>query len=211
MKVAIVGLGNPGDKFKNTPHNVGFEALDNFREKNNFPDFEMQKMFEAEISKGEVFGKEVVLAKPQTFMNNSGSSAKSLIKNLVKSDLTKFASTSLVLVHDDIDLPFGTIKLSKNRGSAGHKGVESIINHLGTEDFVRLRIGIGREKPDKSPTGHCDGPVTISPKASLVGYVLKKFSKKDLEVLKSVLEKSVNALNLLIEQGLEKAMNECNK
>ena len=186
MSTIIVGLGNPGEKFKNTPHNVGFLAVDAFAVKNNFPDFDLQKMFEAELSKREIFGKEIILVKPQTFMNNSGIAVKRILGT----------GNELVVVHDDIDLPLGTIKLSKNRGAGGHKGVESIINHLGTEDFARLRIGIQ--------------PAKGKPKAA-EKYVLKKFNKKDLEILKSVLEKSVTALNLLIEQGLEKAMNECNK
>jgi PTH1 family peptidyl-tRNA hydrolase len=185
MSIIIVGLGNPGEKFKNTPHNVGFLTVEAFAKENNFPDFEAQKMFEAELSRGEIFGKEIVLAKPQTFMNNSGIAVKRVLGT----------GNELVVVHDDIDLPLGTIKLSKNRGAGGHKGVESIINHLGTEDFSRLRIGIQ--------------PAKGKPKAA-EKYVLKKFGKKDLEILKSVLEKSVTALNLLVEQGLEKAMNATN-
>lgn len=153
----IVGLGNPGEKYKNTRHNIGFRVIDEFREKNNFSEFRISQKFNAEISKGEIAGQSVILAKPQTFMNNSGKAVKSLLRNLF-------------VIHDDIDLPLGKIKIVKNRGSAGHKGVESIIKELGTKNFIRFRIGISPEKPStRAKLGA--GPVPHRNKVSGAGLL----------------------------------------
>ncbi|MFA5361557.1 MAG: aminoacyl-tRNA hydrolase, partial [archaeon] len=129
--IIIIGLGNPGEKFKDTRHNVGFMAIDKFAKENNFDDFKLEKKFEAEISKQ---GK-ILLAKPQTFMNNSGKTAKK-IKSINK-------TSTFIILHDDVDLPIGKIKIVKERGSAGHKGVESVIKAIGNKGLIRIRIGIG--------------------------------------------------------------------
>ena len=186
----IIGLGNPGEQYKNTPHNVGFEALDKFALKNKFPDFQVLKKLEAETSEETMFAKKIILAKPQTFMNNSGKAVKKVFSN------NKDKNTEIIIVHDDIDLPFGSLKINKNRGSGGHKGVESIIKELGTENFIRVRIGI------------CPGPENIEDASA---FVLKKFTKEKLKMRDKLLNKSVDALDLLVEHGLEKAMNEFNK
>ena len=143
--VIIIGLGNPGKKYINTRHNIGFEVLDQFVKENNFPEFKLSKKFNALISENVINGKKIILAKPQTFMNNSGISVKKLAG--VRPPLNQRGSDprnlrNLYIIHDDIDLPLGKIRPSKNRGSAGHKGVESIIKELGTKDFTRIRIGI---------------------------------------------------------------------
>jgi len=132
--VLIVGLGNPGQKFEKTRHNLGFRALDEFLKEFDFPFFKFSRKFNAEISEGFLNGGKIILAKPQTFMNNSGKAVKSLTLNL--------KPETLIVVHDDIDLPLGTIRIVQNRGEAGHKGVKSIIDVLGTRDFIRIRIGI---------------------------------------------------------------------
>src|SRR4030042_724060 len=143
--VIIIGLGNPGKKYINTRHNIGFEVLDQFVKENNFPEFKLSKKFNALISENVINGKKIILAKPQTFMNNSGISVKKLAG--VSPPLNQRGSDprnlrNLYIIHDDIDLPLGKIRPSENRGSAGHKGVESIIKELGTKDFTRIRIGI---------------------------------------------------------------------
>ncbi|MDP2909662.1 MAG: aminoacyl-tRNA hydrolase [bacterium] len=154
----IVGLGNPGKEYENTPHNAGFETLDYFAEKNNFPPFEFSKIFNALISKKG----DIILVKPHTFMNASGPSVKRILDKLPED-----GTREVVIIHDDIDLPLGNYKISKNRGSAGHKGIESIIKALETKDFTRVRIGVSKtKKPD----------------------VLKKFGKKDRETLNAVFE-----------------------
>ena len=119
--IIIVGLGNPGEQYKNTRHNVGFIAVDEFAKINNFPEFKLQKKSNTLVSEHTLGNEAVVLAKPQTFMNESGKSVKQLISN------TEAKMADLVIIHDDIDLPIGKIKIIKDRGSAGHKGVESII------------------------------------------------------------------------------------
>lgn len=175
----IIGLGNPGTKFNHTPHNAGFEALDVFARENNLPDFELSKKHEALVSEKD----EIVLVKPQTFMNESGRSASGF----------KFQVSKLVVVHDDTDMQLGKIKFVKDSTSGGHKGVESIIQHLATKDFIRLKIGvkIGEEKA--------------------LDVVLKKFAPEQQETYQQVIEKSAAALKKLIDDGLEKAMNEFNK
>ena len=147
MTTIIVGLGNPGKKFEGTRHNVGFMVLDKFAEKNDFPKFELQKKFEALVSEGVIDDQKVILAKPQTFMNESGKSVKKI------ASCFKFHVSSFIVVHDDIDMPVEKIKIVEERGSAGHKGVESIIKSVGNKGLIRFRIGISPEnlmlKPKK--------------------------------------------------------------
>ncbi len=183
--IIIIGLGNPGGKFKNTRHNVGFMVLDKFAEKNNFPEFKLQKKSEALISENVIEGEKIVLAKPQTFMNNSDKAVRSLIKNL---KIEKF-----IVVHDDVDLPVGKIKIVKDRGSAGHKGVESIIKTVGNENLIRIRIGIEGKKDVEA-----------------MDVVLKKFSPDEQKILNETIIRTAQALDFLIKNVLEKAMNEFN-
>jgi PTH1 family peptidyl-tRNA hydrolase len=189
--IIIIGLGNPGEKFKNTRHNVGFIAIDYFAEKNNFPGFKLDKKSNALVSEQ----KNILLAKPQTFMNESGKSAESLIKNL------KLKIKNFIVIHDDVDLPVGKIKIVKNRGSAGHKGVESIIKAIGNKNLIRFRIGIKLKQFHALNHG--------TKKAQDI--VLKKFSKQEQETINQAIEKATEALDFLIKNGLDKAMNEYNK
>lgn len=179
--IIIIGLGNPGEKFKNTRHNLGFMVLDRFAGKNNFPEFKLQKKYNALISENIVGKEKIVLAKPQTFMNESGKAAQKIISN------SKFQISNLIVVHDDIDLPLGKIKIVKERGSAGHKGVESIIKTVGNNGLARIRIGI------------C--PKNGKPK-NTESFVIKNFAKEEKEILSMAVDKAV--------EGLEKAMNEYN-
>ena len=171
--VLIIGLGNPGTKYKKTRHNIGFRVLDEFQNENNFSNFEFSKKFNSLISDGIVKNKTILLAKPQTFMNNSGKTAKGLI------NFYKIKSSDIIVVHDDIDLIFRTIKISEKRGSAGHKGVESIIRELGTKDFTRLRIGI-RDKKLKSKNTE--------------KYVLEKFTEDEEKELEKIIKQSLESL-----------------
>jgi len=208
----LIGLGNPGPKFQNTRHNVGFMAVDKFAEKNNFPDFKLNKKFNFEISEGVINEQKILLAKPQTFMNNSGSAVKKIIKNLGIEKLIDLIPQNysersqavlncklkiencIIVIHDDIDLPVGKIKIIKERGSAGHKGVESIIKAIGNKNLIRIRIGISPEN---------------KPKAEKV--VLKKFSGGEKKIIEETIEKTTESIIFLLDQGLEKAMNEYNK
>lgn len=191
--ILVVGLGNPGKKFEKTRHNVGFLVIDGFQEKNNFSVFKLSKKSLAEISEGSLDDEKVILAKPQTFMNNSGRAVKLLTRTY------KLNAKSLFIVHDDIDLPLGKIRISASRSSAGHKGVESIIRELKTKGFVRFRVGIQLATNDKKQE-------TRSEK-----FVLQKFNRKEEKILKEVIEKTVEAIEMAMEEGVEKAMAKYNQ
>lgn len=180
----IVGLGNPGKEYQKTRHNVGFMALDEFQKEHNFPDFSPSQKHSSLISEGILNSIKVVLAKPQTFMNNSGRAVKSLIPNL---GLGK-TKPGLVVVHDDIDILLGKVKISKGSGSAGHKGVDSIIQSLGTKDFTRIRIGIlpTKGKPE-----------------NVEDFVLQSFRKPELPLLRPAIQEAMGLLEsklFLLEQ-----------
>jgi PTH1 family peptidyl-tRNA hydrolase len=193
MKI-IVGLGNPGKKFEKTRHNLGFMVLDGFSKKNKFPKFKMKKEFLAMVSEKKIGKEKIILVKPQTFMNNSGLAVKEILKKLRTSNIEPLTS-NLWVIHDDLDIPFGKIKISFGRGSGGHKGVQSIIDEIGRKDFVRFRIGIGKKE------------VGIRKKE----FVLEKFSKKEEKILKKVIELICRAIEMAIKEGIEKAMSEFNK
>lgn len=188
----VVGLGNPGEKYKKIRHNLGFWVIDEFLKKNNFPDFKLSKKSNALISEAVLSRKKIILAKPQIFMNNSGKAIKAIFN---KFSITQFSNKNLIVIHDDIDLPLGKIRIVKNRGSAGHKGVQSIINELGTKNFVRFRLGIRRKE---SKINEIDK------------FVLQKFTKQEKEILKEVIKKTVAAIEMAIKQGTEKSMQEYN-
>lgn len=181
--ILIIGLGNPGKKYENTRHNVGFRVIDEL-EKRKLP-------------------KKVMLLKPLTFMNESGKAVKKIFLNL-KSEIL-----NLFVVHDDIDLPLGKIRISKNRGAGGHKGVESIINELKTKNFVRFRIGI-KPVSNKIPGLHPGIHLGATPVFSTENFVLKKFSKNEEKILKEVIAKTVEAIEFGLKEGIEKAMNKYN-
>ncbi|TSC95146.1 MAG: peptidyl-tRNA hydrolase, PTH1 family [Parcubacteria group bacterium Licking1014_1] len=191
--ILIIGLGNPGEKFKNTRHNAGFMVLDKFAKENNFPEFKLQKKYDSLVSENVVNDEKTILAKPQTFMNDSGKAAKYLLKSSTR--------PGLIVIHDDIDLPLGKIKIVKDRGSAGHKGVESIIKNIGAKNFIRLRIGI-QPKQSRSPNHGTEKAKEI---------VLKKFTKEEQKIIDEMIDKAAESLDFLLKEGLDKAMNEYNK
>ena len=193
--ILIIGLGNPGQKFQRTRHNVGFRVLDLFQKENNFPDFSLSKKFNSLISKEVLEQKKIILAKPQTFMNDSGKAVKKLISNF------QFPISNLFVVHDDIDLSLGKIKIVKNRSSAGHKGVQSVINEIGTKNFIRFRIGI---KPI-SNIQYLKSNIQVDK------FVLQKFTKDEEKIINEIIKKTVEAIEAVIIKGLEKSMGEFNK
>jgi len=167
--ILIVGLGNPGKKYQKTRHNLGFRVVDELKSLNL---------------------KNVTLAKPKTFMNLSGKAIKSLTTNY------KIPTTNIWVIHDDIDLPLGKIRISKGRGAAGHKGVESIIKELKTKNFVRFRIGI------------C--PKTGKPK-NPEKFVLQKFNKDEERLVKEAIKKTAEAIEFSLKVDLAKTMSRYNK
>ncbi len=171
--IFIVGLGNPGKTYERTRHNAGFLALDAFAKEHGFPAFKLSSKSKAFISEGEVDSQHVILAKPQTFMNKSGVSVRSLLKQGGK----------LIVVHDDIDIPLGTVKVSKDRGSAGHKGVESIMEELKSKDFTRIRIGIQ--------------PLLGKPE-NVEDFVLQKFSPEEMPAIRGDIQEAAGAITRTI-------------
>jgi len=187
---AIIGLGNPGIKYENTWHNIGFLAVDEFIKKHNFPNYKKSKKFNALISE-EIFDQEkIAVIKPQTYMNESGKAVRQIM------DFYKLIGKEIIIVHDDIDLLQEKMKISADRGSAGHKGVDSIFGQTKIQDFIRLRIGIN---PDLKKT------------KKAMDLVLKSFSRRESQNVKKTLAKSVEALDCIIIEGVEKAMNKYNK
>lgn len=158
MKI-IVGLGNPGEEYKGTRHNIGFEIVDKFKENNNFPDFESNKKFNAEISKAD----EIILAKPQTFMNLSGDAVRNLL------DFYKMTPDDILVIHDDLDISLGKYKIAADSSSAGHNGVQDIIDKLGTQKFKRVRVGIGEATEEGA----------IKCRINAHDFVLQKFSEEE--------------------------------
>lgn len=193
--ILIIGLGNPGRKFQETRHNPGWLVLDLLQKKWNkeygFSEWKKEKKFKAEISKGEVNNKKMILAKPLTFMNLSGQAVKSLISYY------KIKPKDLIVVHDDVDLALGVNRIVKNRGSAGHKGVESIISYLKTKNFLRFRIGF---KPKDRKI------------KNLNKYVLNKFSQKEKPIIMASINSTAKAITDTVNNvEIEKVMNEFNK
>jgi PTH1 family peptidyl-tRNA hydrolase len=141
----VIGLGNPGKQYQKTRHNIGFMAVDFLADKLSLPGFRFNKKFKADISQGNFEQQPIILAKPQTFMNNSGEAVE-LIRSFYKIKLE-----NIIVIYDELDLMFGTIRVRNSGSSAGHKGLESIMNRIGAEKFSRIRIGIRNEKADKIP------------------------------------------------------------
>jgi len=188
----IIGIGNPWEKYQRTRHNVGAWILDCFAKENNFPDFIFSEKFNFLNSEGELKEKKIILVKPQTFMNDSGQAVKRIIANY------KLKIENFFVIHDDLDISLGKIKINQNCGSAGHKGVESIIRELKTKNFIRIRIGI---KPENK----------VLNDLNIEKFVLKKFDKKEQEIIEQVAKKVEKAIKTILEQGLPHAMNVFNK
>ena len=187
MTYLIMGLGNPGDEYHHTPHNVGFAALESlytYLEKNHYSPtpWKMDKKSNALLAQCTMHDHTVILAKPQTFMNLSGISIKSLTENW------QLKTGNCIVLHDDIDLVQGTIRIRNNGSSAGHKGIQNIIDVLGTQEFARVRIGV-------RPTLDFQGDTTA--------FVLKKMSKTTQQMFAHVYELVVQELLTLIEKILE--------
>ena len=166
----IIGLGNPGNKYKKTRHNIGFMVIDEITTNFQFPIFNFKSIFNAEISKKILKDEKIILVKPQTFMNNSGRAVKAII------DYYKITTEDIIVIHDDIDLNLGEIKIQQNRSSAGHNGVQSIIDSIGTKDFTRIRIGIK--------------PINQEISIDTEKFVLQKFIKEEKEIIQETIERA---------------------
>jgi peptidyl-tRNA hydrolase, PTH1 family len=182
----IIGLGNPGREYRETRHNVGFMLLDRLTVKLNARFTRLQS--KALVASANYRERRIILAKPQTFMNLSGQSVQGLIH------FYKLPLENLLVAHDDLDLPVGTIRIRPDGGSAGQKGMTSILERLGTNEFARIRLGIGH------PPGQMQAP----------DYVLQEFSNADLTVISETLNRAAEAALTWVTDGLEMAMNKFN-
>lgn len=184
----IAGLGNPEKKYENTRHNVGFDVIDALAGKHEIPIREAA--FQARLGKGLINGQKVMLVKPQTYMNLSGESLR-LITDYYKINVPE----ELIVISDDISLPPGNIRIRKKGSAGGHNGLKNIILHLGTEQFQRVRIGVG-EKPRQM---------------ELIDYVLGHFSKEERMLIDGSIANAAEAIEIMLQDGAECAMNLFNK
>lgn len=182
----LIGLGNPGREYKDSRHNFGFMLVDRLCVRLNARGMKMQS--KAIVISATHEERKLILAKPQTFMNLSGQSVQGL------AHFYKIPLTNIMVLSDDLDLPFGTIRIRASGGPGGQRGMASIIEHLGTQDFPRLRLGIGR------PPGRMDA----------ADYVLQDFSRADLKNLSDVLDRAADAALTFVTEGLNAAMNKFN-
>jgi len=188
----IVGLGNPGNQYAHSRHNIGFMCVSHFAKERGWG-FEKKEGL-ARTAHGRIDSEEIVLARPQTFMNASGEAVKKLtIKYRIKPG-------DLIVVHDEMDLRLGIIRIRRGGSSAGHNGVESTIQELGTADFVRVRVGVGHPRD-----------AAADEQTHVVGYVLGDFSGDEAEVIKKVIAEADQAIVTLMRDGLDAAMNKFNK
>lgn len=184
----IAGLGNPKKEYDNTRHNIGFEVIDVLADKYDISVMDIKN--KAVTGKGNINGHKVILAKPLTFMNLSGESIRPLA-DYYKIDV----ETELIILSDDISLPPGQIRIRKRGSAGGHNGLKSIIQHLGSEDFQRIRVGVGEK-----PKGY-----------DLADYVLGHFSKEEQPLMEEGVLKAIQAIELMLAGDTDKAMNEFNR
>jgi len=190
----IIGLGNPGRVYANNRHNIGFICLNHFAKSQGIK-FD-KKRGRARLGSGEVAGSKVVVARPQTYMNLSGQAVSRLGR---KFDISL---DNLFVIHDDLDLPLGKIRIRQGGGSAGHKGIDSIISYLESQDFIRIRVGVGR--PVKN-----EGSAEISDD-EIIAYVLSDFTAEQKQTIAQVIPMVSEAVLCLLTEGLVSAMNRYN-
>ena len=184
MKI-IVGLGNPGAQYANTPHSVGFEAVDAIAASIGAT-WEEKRQFKCLMAKGVFAGLQVMLVKPQTYMNLSGESVAPVVK------YHNATAADLLVIQDDIDLPVGRMRVRKNGSCGGHNGIRNIIERLGTPEFARLKLGVGKDRTD------------------VIAHVLGKFDPTTRRIMDEVVAEAVKAAALIVKNGPDRAMNACN-
>lgn len=177
----IVGLGNPGSQYEDTRHNIGFKVVDNIAKEYNI-EFSRQK-FKGICGEGFINGEKVILLKPTTYMNLSGESVREVI------DFYKLSNENVLVIYDDISLDVGRLRIREKGSAGGHNGIKSIIAHLGTDIFPRIKVGVGQ------------------PNVDLVNYVLGNFSKEEMEVLNESIDASTKAVKDIINDNVKTAMN----
>jgi len=190
----IIGLGNPGRIYAHNRHNIGFMCLNHFAKTQGIHFDKKQGL--ARTGVGEAADSELIVARPQTHMNLSGQSVSRLVKKF------KISLDDLIVIHDDLDLPPGKIRITQGSSSGGHKGVDSIITHLGSPDFLRIRVGIGRPPIVESSAKDKE--------AEIIGYVLSDFTPEEKKTMTQVISKVSDAILCLLSEGVTTAMNKYN-
>lgn len=185
----IIGLGNPGKDYSETWHNLGFMAIDKFRELNDFNKFKKDAKLLSEISSGKIGREKIILAKPQTFMNNSGQGVSTI------SHYFHIPPEGIIVIHDDVDLPLGKIRISFDSSAGGHNGIKSIIESLGTKKFTRVRIGIKTDKLEK---------------VGMADYVLESIPADKKKVIPDIMDSATSACLEIISNSTQAAMNNFN-
>ena len=191
MAIVIAGLGNPGKEYEKTRHNAGRLAVELLGKQEGFEEFVFNKKANALVVEGKIGKEKVTLVLPETMMNNSGKSIPAFVKSIK-------AAQTLLVIHDDLDLPLGTIKMVFARGSGGHKGVESIMRALKTDKFARIRIGI-------SAAGKKNQAKKVSGDDKVMNYVIGKFKPAEEATLKKILKKSAEAAKLFATEDINAA------
>ena len=196
MSYIIVGLGNPNTEYERTRHNTGREMVEDFHKTNGFDEWQEDKKLNSREVSGKIGKEKVILVLPNTFMNNSGKAVGKLVTS-------KKAAEKLVVVHDDLDLPLGRFKISFNKSSGGHRGVQSIVRAVGSEGFIRVRVGIsgaGKNGSVKKPKGE----------KAVGDFILGKFKPAEVLIFKKESKKVSEALKMIVEEGREVAMGKWN-
>ncbi|MFA6515017.1 MAG: aminoacyl-tRNA hydrolase [Candidatus Paceibacterota bacterium] len=191
--ILIVGLGNPGEEYKISRHNTGRIILENIADSNNFSEWKNNMKLKSLCTKGEIGSEKFDFMLPQTFMNNSGTAVFGIIDNPKK-------LKNLVVIYDDIDLPLGSLKISFNRSSGGHNGLESIIKKVKSREFMRIRIGISPTTPSgkiRKPKGE----------EAILKFLLGKFKEDELKEIKKISKKVTEIIEMISAEGKEKAMS----
>ena len=180
----IAGLGNPGSRYEKTRHNAGFLVIEELVERLQL---EFKEKEDFKISKGSLGDEKIILVEPLTFMNRSGVAVRKIMQK------SNVSPERLIVIHDDLDLECGNLKIRKKGSSGGHKGIESIIQNIGTREFIRVKIGIGRD------------PFVPTEK-----YVLSRFRKDEMPMIKETIAKAAESVHSIIIEGVERAMNRFN-
>ncbi|MEN8098010.1 MAG: aminoacyl-tRNA hydrolase [Chloroflexota bacterium] len=185
-RALVVGLGNPGKRYREHRHNIGFMAIDRMAQRAD--ESSPRVHFNAVVYDTRIEGMRVLLAKPQTFMNTSGNSVQSLVR------FYRIPLDRILVIYDDLDIPFGALRIRSSGGSGGHKGMRSIIDRLSSQDISRMRLGIGRPPDAVDPSD----------------YVLQKFRRSELDELDSLLDQAASAIEQFVCCGVESSMNRSN-
>ncbi|MCB0334342.1 MAG: aminoacyl-tRNA hydrolase [Bdellovibrionales bacterium] len=197
MRKFFVGLGNPGSEYEHTRHNIGFLLVDRIANAHSVGGGAWKEKFSASFMDVSIEGERVTLVKPQSYMNRSGEPLQQLM------EFFKIPSDEIVIIHDEVDLPFGTVRLKLGGGEGGHNGLKSISSRLGTKQYLRLRLGVGRP-----PVHQDESSGREFTEQELSGWVLGRFGNEEARHIETFLDNGIDALRSYLKYGLKRAQNE---